>query len=652
MKKLLTVFLIIFSCSVFSQKFELGKVSVEELKERVHPLDPSASAAILYKKGSTRFEIDGSRWILVTEVEVRLKVYSKEGYDNATVSIPYYQGGGKAEGVLFSDAVTYNLSGDKIIKTKLSNAGEFVEDISKVRKLKKITLPNVQEGSIVEYKYILKSPFFYDFPDWYFQDKIPVNKVEYSVAIPQFFVYNRILNPYFSIKEKEESYKRNIHLMSSTLTVNEVKRIYIGENLPALKNEDYVDNINNYLSFVKHELASSFDFDGKEEKYATDWNSVIKTIYGDDDFGKQLRKTSYFKQDIDELVKSVATRDELINAVFKYVRDRMVWDGYTGYTCGRNIEESYSEKTGNVGEINLMLVAMLRYAGFNANPVLLSTRKNGHVTFVSLNSFNYVIAGVEGNNGDVILLDATNKNALPNILPTRDLNGNGRLIREGFTSREVDLMPKVNSLENIFIIAKVSSDGVVTGQVKARSHDYNAFVFKDNYPGAVNDDYLGKKEKELGNIAIDSYVVQNDKEYAKPVEESFNFKGEGLCDNIGGKIYISPMLFYTMSENPFKQEERTYPVYFVFPRQTKYTISITVPDGYTVESLPKAIHLNTDPSIAEFKFNAIVSGSQIQISVVQDINYASIDAGYYSAIKEIYAGMVKKQTEKIVLVKK
>ena len=59
------------------------------------------------------------------------------------------------------------------------------------------------------------------------------------------------------------------------------------------------------------------------------------------------------------------------------------------------MRKAYKDKTGNVAEINLMLTAMLRYAGINANPVLVSTRSNGIALFPNRTAFNYVIAAVE-----------------------------------------------------------------------------------------------------------------------------------------------------------------------------------------------------------------------------------------------------------------
>ena len=79
---------------------------------------------------------------------------------------------------------------------------------------------------------------------------------------------------------------------------------------------------------------------------------------------------------------------------------------------------------------------MLRYAGLNANPILVSTRSNGIPLFPTTDGFNYVIAGIEVQDA-VILLDATERNSFPNILPNRALNWMGRLVRKDGSSSSV-----------------------------------------------------------------------------------------------------------------------------------------------------------------------------------------------------------------------
>lgn len=644
------VVFLITSLSLHSQNFSLGKVTLEELKEKSHPLDSTAPAAILFKRGNSYFTMEG-RWQLVTEVEVRIKIYKKEGYGFANISVPYYAGINKGEDVTFSDAVTYNLSGDKIVKTKLKDNGVFTEEVSKTRKVKKITLPNVVEGSVIEYKYIIKSPFISQFPDWYFQSSIPVNNIGYTVTIPQFLIYNRILSSVFRVNEKEKTKRGTMYYAGIVkITFNETSKNYLAQDIPAFKDESHIDNIKNYLAFVKHEFAGETDADGNKTEYATDWQSMAKSVCENEDFGGQLKDVSFFEQDIKGIVEANPKREDLVLTLFNYVKNRIAWNGYEDYECWGGVKEAYNEKTGNTAEINLMLVSMLRHAGLRANPVLLSTRANGHAPFASIFSFNYVIAAVESDQG-IILLDATDKNALPDVLPLRALNVSGRLIREDMTSQEVSLLPQDISLENTQVIAKIDSEGAIDGQVKSKYQDYNALVFRDFYKSLNGDEYAGIKEKALDNIEITAIEVKNDKECDKPIEENFAFKSRSLCDVIGDKIYVSPLLMFTTSENPFKQEERLYPIDFIYPHQDKYSISITIPEGYKVESVPQPVHLSTKDNMATFKLNIASNGNQIQVVATSSINVARVNPEYYETIKEFYGSMIQKLTEKIVLKK-
>ena len=150
----LTLLLFITS-KITAQEFKLGKVSIAELEQKVHPKDSSATAAILYKKGTARIEYDQTNgFILVTQVDARIKIYKKEAYDWANQSVVYYIGNNDSrEKVDFSDVNTFNLVNGKIEKTKLKSDGIFNEEINKYRARKKITMPNVKEGSVLEYSY-------------------------------------------------------------------------------------------------------------------------------------------------------------------------------------------------------------------------------------------------------------------------------------------------------------------------------------------------------------------------------------------------------------------------------------------------------------------------------------------------------------------
>jgi len=650
--------------TITAQEFRLGKVSVAELEEKKYPQDTSAVAAILYKRGVSRFDyndVDG--FVLMTEVETRIKIYKKEGYSYANQAIGYSISGNSKENVQISDANTFNLVDGKVEKTKLKSDGMFDESVSKFYGRKKITLPNVKEGSVIEYKYTIKAPYVSWMRDWRFQYDIPVKNSEFSTYIPEYYTFNVMQKGYIFPEKAVEKRTKSVLLTSNARSVSnanqskfstekvdyfENKTSYSAKNLPAIKDEAFVNNIDNYTSILTFELAAEKWPNKPDRLYSSDWNSVVKTIYDFDDFGPELNRTGYFDDDLKKILAEAKSNDEIMLTVLNYVKSSIKWNGNTSYGCDAGVRKAYKEKTGNSADINLMLTAMLRYAGLTANPVLVSTRSNGISLFPNRTAFNYVIAAVETPNGN-ILLDATSKFSSPDILPFRALNWQGRLIRKDGSSESIDLMPKKASLDNIFINYEIDTEGKVNGKVRRQCTDYNAMSYRNEVDGVKEDTYLEKLENENNKIEISGYSRTNEKEILLPTVETYSFKGDNLAEVIGGKIYISPMLFFADEKNPFKQEVREYPVDFGFPFIDKYNITLQIPEGFSVEILPKPAVVVMEDNLGTFKYNIAANGNTLQVSIQHQINEAIVATDRYEMLKDYYKAMIAKETEKIVL---
>lgn len=663
-----TLFILLFAFHISNaQKFEIGKVSIEELQEKVHPKDSTAVAAILFKKGAVNFEYSQDKGFQIrTTVKARIKIYKKEGYEWANQKVGYYIQNNFAESLIFDNAFTYNLVDGKIVKTKLKSDGEFTEKINKFWGQKKITMPNVKEGSVVEFEYTIKTPNIVSLKDWDFQSKIPVNHSEFTTNIPEYFIYNPSQKGYIFPKTTVEKNNKSINynyrpksepggtIINSTsletLEFVETKTNYMALNLPAIKEEKYVNNIDNYISSVSNELSMIRYPNQPFETFSTNWESVTKKIYENDDFGSELKKTGYFEDDLNLILKGISNRDEKIYTIFNFVKSKVKWNDYTGYSCNDGVKSAYKNKTGNVAEINLMLTAMLRYAGIDANPVLISTRSNGIALFPTRTAFNYVISAVEIEN-DLILLDATERYAIPNILPLRDLNWFGRLIRKDGTSSEVYLTPKKISREITNLVYSINPEGKINGKIRQQVTDHLALSFRDKNLSKPKEAYLEELENENNNIEVSEFVRENDFNLPLPVIETFSFNDKNDTEIIGNKMYFTPQLFLRDVENPFKQEKREYPVDFGYPISNKYNIIIEIPEGYAVESMPKPLNLATGDNIGLFRFNISAIENKIQVQITTDINEAIVPSDFYDALKDFFKQMIEKQNEKIVLKK-
>lgn len=533
-----------------------------------------------------------------------------------------------------------NLVDGKIIKTNLKPEGEFIEKTNQFYWNKKIAMPDVREGSIIEFHCkIYGEPL--NIRDWSFQKSIPVNYSEYKTTIPNKFVFKKSVKGFFIPKVKSQ--------FAKTYGTTAMETTYIEENLPAMKDESFVNNIDNYRSGISFELEAINVPGVYSKSLSSDWNSVAKTIYELEKFGLELNKTSYFEDDLKKVLLDKKSSEEKTIAILNYVQTSIKWNGRNGYACNDGVRKAYQQKSGNTAEINLMLTAMLRSAGLTANPVLLSTRENGIALFPNLAAFNYVIAAVETPNGNV-LLDATDKFSIPNVLPLRAINWKGRLIRKNGSSDEVDLIPQKLSENTSSMSYVISSDGQISGKARKQSYDHNAVKFRNDNDGVKQDVYLEKFEND-NKIEISDYSRTNEKQVSLPSVETFSFTSKDFAEIITGKIYFNPMLFFAKNMNPFVQERREYPVDFGFPFSDRYTINIQIPDGFEVENLPATSAVNMQDNLGIFKFVSASNDGQIQFSILHQINEAIVSAEKYEMLKEYYKAIIAKQSEKIVLKK-
>ena len=194
----------IFSSNLSAQKspIKYGKVLQEDLESTHYALDSSASAVILGDVGSSEFQMDKTthEWRIIFKRHTRIKIFTKDGYDFANVEIPYYDPGhGDEETISALKATSYNIDDGKVVKSKMSKSELFDEKSNKYWHKKSFAIPNVKEGTIIEYSYIVTSDFIRNLREWEFQNTIPVVYSQYKVTIPEFFNYQFLSQGYEEI---------------------------------------------------------------------------------------------------------------------------------------------------------------------------------------------------------------------------------------------------------------------------------------------------------------------------------------------------------------------------------------------------------------------------------------------------------------------
>lgn len=546
---------------------------------------------------------------------------------------------------------------------QLPKDGIFTQESTKYLSQSKITMPDVREGCIVEYKYTINSPFIYNIDEFRFQENIPVDKVNVVFKSPEYFQFkthqrgwvpynvetttrDRTMSISNTARDSDMRMKTSMHDVNFKEQTHEINM----ENVPALKEEPYAGNINNYTSALQFEMSYMDIPGGGIKTYSTTWEDVSNNIYKVDSFGPELERSSYFAKDIDALLSGASTPEEKAGLIFSYVINKMTWNNYNGYYTNEGVRAAYKTGTGNVADINLMLVSMLRYANLEANPVLVSTKSHGVPLFPTLNGFNYVIAAVEFPQG-TLLLDATNKDAEIGVLKSEIINGEGRIVRKNGTSGWISLRSLVPAVKSSMLNLEIKPDLSLKGKAQNRFTGNYAFHYRSRFKNLNNDAQRKAVEKSTKRAELSNLKFENLDVLGQPVALEYDFESMDFIEEVAGKLYFSPLLFMATEENPFKPETREYPIDFGFPTKDRYIVNIALPEGYVVESLPEDVVYNLSENIGSYRYLISQIGSKLQLSVELSINQSFIIAEEYGNLKKFFELCIAKENEKVVLAK-
>ncbi|WP_323788402.1 DUF3857 and transglutaminase domain-containing protein [Psychroserpens sp.] len=668
MKTIIVCLMLGITLSFQAQNFKYGKVSEEELKETINPNDTSANATVLYKKHDVRFEYrESDGFVQIVEVHERIKIYNNEGFNWATKKIRLYnRSASNSEDLQELKGYTYNLVDGDVEKEKLKKDGIFEEIANKYWKYKSFTMPNVKAGSVIEYVYEIMSPYT-QIDDIYFQYSIPIKTYELRVSTPEYLVYNNLLNPRAAYVPNLVNSKANKSITftskqsngtgAGASTFSSSKSNYLDNviscnatNVPALKDEPLVDNLDNYASKLIMELSMTTFPNTPYKTYSTSWEQITKNIYDDPDFGDQLSKTNYFDEDVDALISGVTNPIEKAALIFDFVKSKVKWNEFYGFTSESGVKKAYNDGSGNSADINLMLISMLRYAGINANPVLISTKNNGIPLFPTRQGFNYVICIIQGD-GFSALLDATESYSTFNTLPLRTLNWQGRLILDNGRSTWIELQPNVVSSDVTYLNAKINPDFSIEGKIRNQKTDYVAKQFRNRFADANPEEYIKYVERNNGELVVSELEIENARNVSQPINLTYNYSTTNEIEEVGDNLYFTPMLFLASEENPFKAEKRSYPIDLSYPFNDKYVINIMLPEGYEVESIPQSKKIQFNEGQGEFTYLVNENGRFLQLTINFEMKTSLVLSNDYEIFKNFYTSIIETQAEKIMLKK-
>ncbi|MCC9136711.1 DUF3857 domain-containing protein [Pontibacter silvestris] len=635
---------------VRAQSAKFGKVSEAELTMKSYEKDTSATAVILSDYGSSYFTYS-SGFQIVFERHTRIKILKKSGYDWANVSIPYFQRGTDREKVNSIKGFTYNIEDGKIIKDKLESKVTFDEQMNENWSAKKFTMPNVKEGSVIEFSYTILSDFVYNLRDWEFQHTIPVAWSEYRVKIPEYFDYKFLQKGYVPFYDSKQEKTVGAPGSSTGAKLDNNAYVWMMKDVPALREEKYITTLSDYQAKIEFELQS-VKFPGELQKTMTgNWEDVTNDLLKSDRFGTQLNRNGFFKDEIAAVVAKHTGAEEQMQAIYDLVKSNMKWNGKNRVYTEAPIRKAYDNRTGSSAEINLLLTAMLLEAGLDAAPVLVSTRDHGRVFegySPMLNKFNYVVSQVKVADKEY-LLDATEPLLPAGMLPVRCLNGVGRLIKKE-DQRWVELKPVLPYVKLFSAELSIDGNGEIKGKATESIGGYEALYMRKNILEEGENKYAERIAKDFGDYKISKPEIKNLDMITQALAINYD-----ITANENGKansvIYLNPMVGHGEKENPFKLNERTYPVDFAAPIDETFICKFVIPEGYELDEVPKGLSVALPESGGKFIYIVQQKGNILEVMSKISISKPMFYAQEYPYLKEFYNQIIAKHAENIVLKK-
>lgn len=641
----------IFSQGAISQTIshKFGEVSKEEVMLEQYDKDPEASALVLYDIGKSVFTNDDNGFDIRFTRTKRIKIFNKAGLDYAEIAIPYYQDGyGKTELVTDIEAYTYNLEFGRIVKSALDQKNIFVDKRTEKWYLKKFAMPQVREGSVIEIKYVLKTPFKYNLPDWEFQDRIPTLYSEYEARMVPFYEYSYIFQGGNKF-DHFESYEHNG--VGRQFGVHEFRDMvykFVMKDVPAFKDESYISSVNDYIIKLDFQLSRITSYQGVKTEIITTWPELNNELLKHDSFGKYLKSSENAAEKIleSELVLSGKNDLEKCESIVDYVKRNFVWNGYSRKYAEKKAKDLLKDKTGNSAEINLFLIGMLQAAGFETHAVLVSTRDHGKIPFnyPFEHFFNDLIAIVKID-GKFMLTDATEDFSQYNRIPYRCINGSGLMVVKD-SDPWVKLDQNQISIQQETLKLKLLPDvDSISGNISRQMTEYLALNYKNAYQN--KEDEIKESLSEEGFYQISDLLTDNYSNTDAPYEVTFNTKVP--IEKFENRLFIRPFLSLPIDDNILKQEERIYPVDMVYQNRRIFKSELEIPEAYTVTKLPQ--NYNYEDDLIQINFSTREVNGIIKSEGSYFFKKAVYEATEYSRLKAHFDNLVKVFNEKIVLVK-
>jgi Domain of Unknown Function with PDB structure (DUF3857)/Transglutaminase-like superfamily len=622
-------------------KMKWGEYKLADLQLKQWATDTAAPAAVLGEIGTLNMEIVKQYYGHSFKVHRRIKIFKKEGFSRANVALQYIS----KDDYEYIDNIHAHTIAPNGMKYPVDKKAVVFEKIDKEESVVKITFPNVTEGCIIEYEYEKYSKS-HQLESWSFQDIIPTRFSVLNLCVWSRYEYSYIFQGKNNLKSTTPIYDK---------TFDKTNVSFYVKDLPGLKDESFVTSIYNHLTRIRFQLVKYWTPGGQMIEETTTWDKTAGKLLAEDEIGKKYLKKGNFNKVL-EATKGVFNPADSakvkVQKLYDWVNKNITVDDDDYMWSSNTPNIVLAKRKGGVSNLNFLLLALIKDAGMEADPVLVSTRSHG-VPIPSLpfvNQFNHALILVELEDNKKVLVDAGNPN-LPMGTPSeKALNGQGWLLKKK-GQMWLDIKPNISS-QILFAKFDITEDGNFKGTLTTSYKSFSGVeqrgIYRGDETGKNKAAYLIKKNPDW---QIQDLTCSNLDNPSEPLKETIKLQVANVAQITEGMMYVKPTLKSGWESNPFKMEERTYPVEFPYPTNDQYILNLTIPEGYKIEELPKSASLILPPMDAIFSYQVSSDEKTVKLSMKIQINKTTFPAENYKYLKSFFGSISAKLEEMIVLKK-
>ena len=552
---------------------------VEAIFTRIHVMD-------------TSFGDDVQR---ITVHYVRLKIFTEQGKDKAsTLEIPYDE----KTSIVYVAGRTIKPDG-----TVLELSKDAVHDAVRVRlggikrNVKSFSMPGVEVGSIVEYRWKeVREGADIIYLRLQFQDEFPIERATYFVIPWSQTTEKMSVVPYnckpTPLKLENDGYT------STTL-----------ENVPAFREEPMMPGEPN----VRPWALVSYHTDTNRNDPDKYWNEVGRKWYGRLKGG--LKMNGDLKQIASQAVVGAKDDDEkaarLIGWIHANVRglwSRQVSDQERAALFRkwpkdrvRTSTEVFKSGIGDTDELNTLFAALALQVGMDARPALIASRDG--MVFDKRLVEEFFLPNVDmaiSLGGKWKIYDVNAKLLPPGMLSWRE-EGVPALITD--PKNPEFIMVPISAPEASVSTRKarlsLTEDGTLEGDVDESWTGHAAEEFRGDLTGEAAD----RQQQEAQERVVKAYPqaevtalhVENADSPEKPLCLSYHIRIPAYAARTGKRILFQP-IFFTHGDPPlFSAADRKYDVVFPYAWQEKDAVGVKLPAGFSLESPENPGSINFGP---------------------------------------------------------